>query len=379
LSGGLDSSALTALADPAARRAVRRPVRSFADRLRRPAGELRRRRHATHARTPRSCTTWPSTCTPSTRTSCWTHNALADPAVRRTVLTARDMPTGLRRDGRVAATCCSRRSGSTRRVALYGESARRGVRRLTGGSRAGVQRAKTPFPWLARHQGVRSGQPNRRQRYTSPGADVRIGLQGTPPGQLHPKPVVPRSTRCPASPSHDGADAGDVLPAPDPFRPRYCWTARTGLSMAGRAGGPGAVLRPPAGRVRLQHAVVDEDVRRQGEEPAARRDPGRAAAISGRTGEKSISVDPRSAVHGGAATAGQGNCWPTTTIRFFAIHLAELDGRSRGPLDASKLDRRARQGLERALDLATWLGHPTGRRCERPDPGRPPGERDWRS
>jgi hypothetical protein len=45
-----------------------------------------------------------------------------------------------------------------------------------------------------------------------------------------------------------------------------------------RPGGARAVLRPPPRRVRLQHPLVVEDLRRPGEEPAAGRDTRRAAA-----------------------------------------------------------------------------------------------------
>jgi asparagine synthase (glutamine-hydrolysing) len=87
------------------------------------------------------------------------HSAMADPAVRRTVLTARDMPTGLGdMDASLYLLFKAIRQHST--VALSGESADE----VFGGYRwfhqPEVQRAKT-FPWLA---AITSSAPNSRPR-----------------------------------------------------------------------------------------------------------------------------------------------------------------------------------------------------------------------
>ena len=73
-------------------------------------------------RTRRTCTTWPSMSAPSTPTSCSTTTTLADPDVRRTVVTARDLPIGLGdMDASLYLLFKAIREQST--VALSGESA----------------------------------------------------------------------------------------------------------------------------------------------------------------------------------------------------------------------------------------------------------------
>ena len=146
LSGGLDSSAMTALAARAARRAGE-TVRSFAVDFVGQAENFAPDDVAPGPPTRRTCTTWPSTSGRDHHDIVLDPDALADPEVRRKVIRARDLPTGLGdMDASLYLLFKAIREHST--VALSGESADE----VFGGYRQfhdpEVQQADT-FPWLA--------------------------------------------------------------------------------------------------------------------------------------------------------------------------------------------------------------------------------------
>jgi len=222
---------------------------------------------------------------------------LADPALRRAVITARDVPVGFgETDTSLYLLFQAIKAEST--VALSGESADE----VFGGYRwfhdpAAV--AAPTFPWLA---------------YRSPMSGDRAAL-------LHPDLRRTLDLDTYVADEYATAVAGvEHLPGesavdrrmrvighlhltrfrPDAARPQ-------GPAVDGRrARGAGAVLRPPAGRVRPQRTVGVEDVRRQGEEPAARRDRARAAGLGARQAQESLSVHTGPVVRGRPPAAGEG-------------------------------------------------------------------------
>jgi asparagine synthase (glutamine-hydrolysing) len=87
--------------------------------------------------------------------------------------------------------------------------------------------------------------------------------------------------------------AGDQLSAPDPLR-AVSARPQGPHEHGGRARGSGAVLRPPPGRIRVQHSLASQDVRWTGKEHSSR---GHARAVAGldrQSSEEPLSLDPGS-------------------------------------------------------------------------------------
>ncbi|GAA3096836.1 hypothetical protein GCM10017687_04310 [Streptomyces echinatus] len=299
LSGGLDSSAMTALA--ARQLAVQgETVRSFAvdfvgqtehfvaDELRGTPDTPFVHDVARLARTDHQDIVLDS-------------DSLADPAVRDRVIRARDLPSGLGdMDASLLLLFRAVREKST--VALSGESADEVFGGYLQFFDEEARRADN-FPWLTnmgRHFGedagvlradvaksldlegyVADGYRTRRRRYRPAGRRERLRVP----------------------------DAADQPSAPDPVRahaPRPQGPDEHGR----RPGGPGAVLRPPAGGVRLQRALGAEVLRRPGEEPAPGGGGGRPARLRVPAGEEPVPVHAGPEVRPRAAGAGQGRARP---------------------------------------------------------------------
>ena len=269
LSGGLDSSAITALAAAKLGRPGARRARREGAHLR---GRLRRHGRTTSSptylrgtpRTPRTRTRRPRTSARSTESIALDHAAIADPDVRRAVITARDSPFSFGdMDTSLYLLFQAIREHST--VALSGESADEVFGGYPWFHQPEVQAAQT-FPWMDVF--VTGPQAQSSDRFN---ADITAALDLPAYIRDRYSDAVGEVERAGGRGDHEMADARDVLPAPDALRPDA--PGPQGPDQHGRrAGGPGPVLRPPARGVRLQHPVVDEDLRRPGEEPAARRD-----------------------------------------------------------------------------------------------------------
>jgi asparagine synthase (glutamine-hydrolysing) len=274
------------------------------------------------------------------------HNALADPAVRRTVLTARDMPTGLgEMDASLYLLFKAIRQHST--VALSGESADE----VFGGYRwfhePEVQRAKT-FPWLA---GIRASSPGSQPRTMyepglMSGLDFRGHLQDSytqAVSEVDPLPGesehetrmrvmcylhLTRFVRILLD-RKDRMSMAVGLEVRVPFCDHRLveYVYNTPWSMKTFDGREKSLLRA-ATRDVLPRSVAE---RVKSPYPSTQ-DPQYVVALQQQA--KELLAD-----HDNPVFAIIWRNWLTEAVS----------------LDPSKLDRRARQGLERALDLATWL------------------------
>lgn len=341
LSGGLDSSAMTAIA---ARQLAEHgeKVRSFAvdfvgQNENFVADELRGTPD-----TPTS-TTWPAPPAPTTRTSSSTHrHSPTSTSARR--CSAPAISPGLRRHGLLAVPALPRHprpvhGRPVRRVR------RRGLRRLPPVLRRGGparrhlplagplrpalrRRLRRPAPRPdqgPRHPGVHRGRlPHRRRGHPTPGRGERLRV----PHAAHlPPPPLPLRPH-----------------PPGPQGPR---------EHGRRPGGPRPVLRPPARRVRLQHPLGPQVLRRPREDPAQGGHRGRPPAVRLRPGQEPLPVHPGPEVRGRPPGPRQGPPRPALHPVFDLVDRERL--RQAAHRDTPIVTQAGRRGLERALDLALWM------------------------
>ena len=273
---------------PGARRARARGSAQLRRRLRRPDRELRRRRDARHPRRARTCTTSPArrrrppATSSSTPPTSWTRRAAARSC------TARDLPVGLGdMDTSLYLLFRAIREHST--VALSGESADE----VFGGYRwfhdpEAVARRHLPVAGACRVRRL-----DRRRRPLLDAGPAPPSWTWPATARTSYREALAEVPRLPTARRGLERRMREIC---------YLHLTRFVQHPAGpqgpdehgrRPGGAGAVLRPPAGRVRLQRALGDEDLRRPGEEPAARRRPRRAAGLGRRARARAPTRRPR--------------------------------------------------------------------------------------
>ena len=127
------------------------------------------------------------------------------------------------------------------------------------------------------------------------------------------------------------------------------------MSMAVGLRGPGAVLRPSPGGVRVQHPLASEDVRWTGKEYFTRRDASALAQLHSRTAEESLSLDARDpayekAVRAEVAEILADRSHPATS----SLNRKVIEDMLARPVGAtSSLPERA--GLERVRSISAWV------------------------
>lgn len=228
-------------------------------------------------------------------------NDLADPEVRARVIRARDIPAGFGdMDASLYLLFRAIREQST--VALSGESADE----VFGGYLQFFDeeaRSADTFPWLVRMSQHFGDDSDVLRGDLSGALDLDGYVRDSYAGAVRGIQRLAERERLRVP------DAQDVPSAPDPVR---AGPARPqGPHEHGRRpGGAGPVLRPPPRRVRVQHALVAQVVRRPGEEPAARGDRGRAAEVGVRPGEEPVSLDAGPEVRRRAPEPREGSARP---------------------------------------------------------------------